>query len=40
MEELGLELEKAQLLSLALKFDFDEQSTNKCLDCFISLYDT
>ncbi|KAI6684658.1 hypothetical protein NL676_030571 [Syzygium grande] len=38
MEDWGLEVAKAQLLSLALEFNFDEQSTSKCLDPLVSLY--
>ncbi|XP_030544884.1 ATP-dependent DNA helicase Q-like 1 [Rhodamnia argentea] len=38
MEDRGLEVEKARLLSLALEFGFDEQSASKCLVRLVSLY--
>lgn len=38
MDDRGLEVEKARLLSLALEFGFDEQSASKCLDRIVSLY--
>ncbi|KAK6911631.1 DEAD/DEAH box helicase domain [Dillenia turbinata] len=38
MEEQDLEIEKARLLSLALEFGFDEESSLKCLDRLIHLY--
>lgn len=38
MDNQDLELEKARLLSLALDFGFDEESSKKCLDRIIHLY--
>ncbi|KAK9292465.1 hypothetical protein L1049_020438 [Liquidambar formosana] len=38
MEDADMELEKARLLSLALEFGFDGESSKKCLDRLIHLY--
>ncbi|XP_010546760.1 PREDICTED: ATP-dependent DNA helicase Q-like 1 isoform X2 [Tarenaya hassleriana] len=38
MNDQELELEKARLLSLAIKVGFDEESAKKCLDRFVALY--
>ncbi|KAL6547400.1 ATP-dependent DNA helicase Q-like 1 [Orobanche minor] len=38
MADQDLELEKARLISLALEFGFDEDSSNKCLDRLVHLY--
>ncbi|KAI7990371.1 Geranylgeranyl transferase type-2 subunit beta 1 [Camellia lanceoleosa] len=37
MDDRDLEVEKAQLISLALEFGFDEESAIKCLDRFVNL---
>ncbi|XP_042475326.1 ATP-dependent DNA helicase Q-like 1 isoform X2 [Macadamia integrifolia] len=38
MEDQNLDFEKTRLLSLALDFGFDEESSKKCLDRLIHLY--
>ncbi|KAJ4954538.1 hypothetical protein NE237_011321 [Protea cynaroides] len=38
MEDRNLDFEKARLLSLALGFGFDEESSKKCLDRLVQLY--
>lgn len=38
MEDEELEVQKARLLSLALEFGFDEESSKKCLDRLVHLY--
>ncbi|XP_052192989.1 ATP-dependent DNA helicase Q-like 1 isoform X2 [Diospyros lotus] len=38
MEAPDLEVERARLLSLALEFGFDEESSRKCLDRLVHLY--
>ncbi|XP_043718552.1 ATP-dependent DNA helicase Q-like 1 [Telopea speciosissima] len=38
MEDQNLDLERARLLSLALDFGFDEESSKKCLDRLVHLY--
>ncbi|KAL6964669.1 DNA helicase [Sarracenia purpurea var. burkii] len=38
MDDQELDVEKARLLSLALDFGFDEESSKKCLDRLVHLY--